>query len=84
MSRFAADSLLHLGLPQSVPDLSRLEKSDERKVRLAILLIIHTSMSDDWSAGELAMGIPVRRAEWSPLAGWTKRWQKRSGNPKVC
>jgi putative transposase len=47
-----------LGLPVSQADLAALRKSDSRKVKLAILLRTHTSVSNEWIAQKLAMGHP--------------------------
>lgn len=56
--RILREGARHLGFPPSLPELSRLKKSDERKTQLAILLRNHTSMSNEWIAGKLAMGHP--------------------------
>jgi putative transposase len=47
-----------LGLPPDLPGLRALRKTDPRKVRLAILLRTHTSVSNAWIAEHLAMGHP--------------------------
>jgi putative transposase len=56
--RIIRDGMHHLGLPSALSELSRLKKSDGRKIQLAILLRTHTSMSNEWIAARLAMGHP--------------------------
>lgn len=44
-----------LGLPPNASGLADLRKSDPRKVQLAILLRIHTTVSNAWIAVQLVM-----------------------------
>jgi hypothetical protein len=53
-----AEGIRELGLPGDRKGLEGLKKSDPRKVKLAALLRAHTSVSNDWIAGKLAMGHP--------------------------
>lgn len=57
-SRILREGIRHLGLPMSLPGLSALSKSDDRKAHLAILLRNHTAVSNEWIAAKLAMGHP--------------------------
>jgi hypothetical protein len=53
-----AEGIRELGLPGDRKGLVGLKKSDPRKVKLATLLRAHTSVSNEWIAGKLAMGHP--------------------------
>jgi REP element-mobilizing transposase RayT len=56
--RLLAEGIRELGLPGDRKGLVGLKKSDPRKVKLATLLRAHTSVSNEWIAGKLAMGHP--------------------------
>lgn len=56
--RMMCEGAISLGLPSNVKELSCLKKSDERKIRLAIFLRTHTSVSNQWIADKLVMGHP--------------------------
>ena len=56
--RLLAEGIRELGLPGDRKGLEGLKKSDPRKVKLATLLRAHTSVSNEWIAGKLAMGHP--------------------------
>jgi hypothetical protein len=47
-----------LGLPLDRKEWEGLRKSDPRKVKLAVLLRAHTTVSNEWIADKLAMGHP--------------------------
>jgi REP element-mobilizing transposase RayT len=57
-ARLVSEGVRALGLPGDLQGLEKLRKSDPRKVRLALLLRTHTSVSNEWIAGKLAMGHP--------------------------
>jgi REP element-mobilizing transposase RayT len=57
-ARLLSEGVGALGLPGELQGLEKLRKSDPRKVRLALLLRTHTSVSNEWIAGKLAMGHP--------------------------
>jgi REP element-mobilizing transposase RayT len=57
-ARLLSEGMSALGLPGDLQGLEKLRKSDPRKVRLALLLRTHTSVSNEWIAGKLAMGHP--------------------------
>ncbi len=54
--RLLAEGARELGLPVDGIEFAKLRKSESRKVNLALLLRTHTTVSDEWIAGELAMG----------------------------
>ncbi|MDP3849584.1 MAG: transposase [Luteolibacter sp.] len=56
--RIVEEGCQTLGLPAGASGLDKLKKTDPRKVRLAILLRSHTSVSNAWIAERLAMGHP--------------------------
>jgi REP element-mobilizing transposase RayT len=57
-ARLVSEGVRALGLPGDLQGLEKLRKSDPRKVRLALLLRTHTSVSNEWIVGKLAMGHP--------------------------
>jgi hypothetical protein len=56
--RLLSEGARKLGLPVDGSGLAKLRKSDPRKVRLALLLRTHTTVSNEWIAEKLAMGHP--------------------------
>jgi hypothetical protein len=56
--RLLAEGARELGLPVDGSGLAKLRKSDPRKVRLAVLLRAHTTVSNEWIAEKLVMGHP--------------------------
>ncbi len=56
--RLLSEGARELGLPLDRKEWEGLRKSDPRKVKLAVLLRAHTTVSNEWIADKLAMGHP--------------------------
>lgn len=56
--RILREGSRNLGLPSDAAGLADLRKTDPRKVKLAILLRTHTTVSNAWIAERMAMGHP--------------------------